>query len=53
MNFPLLSGHYIDTTDFMSDNTPGQIKTPAPLQAQKLKAFQTSILMSWVKSTKH
>ena len=30
-----------------------QLKTPAPLQAQKLKAFQKSILMLWEKSTKH
>ena len=34
--FPLLSGTYIEITDFMSDNTQSQIKTPAPMTQTKL-----------------
>ena len=39
MNFPLLSGHYIDTTDFMSDNTPESNQDSGSATSSETKSF--------------
>ena len=39
MNFPLLSGQYIETTDFMSDNTPESNQDSGSASSSETKSF--------------
>ena len=39
MNFPLLSGQYIEITDFMSDNTPESNQDSGSATSSETKSF--------------